>query len=386
MLGHPSCELSILLPCLNESQTLETCIRKARSFLDANGVMGEVIVADNGSTDGSQTIARQCGAHLVTIDTHGYGAALAGGIAAAGGEYVIMGDADDSYDLRNLMPFLEKLRQGFDLVMGNRFRGGIQPEAMPFLHRYLGNPGLSYLGRLFFKSQIGDFHCGLRGFRRESILSLDLRTTGMEFASEMIVKATLHNLKITEVPTCLYLDGRNRRSHLQTWSDGWRHLSFLLLFSPRWLFLYPGIILVVLGMLAYLWLLPGPRSLGSIRLDIDTLLYIALLILVGVQAIFFALLTNVFGIMEGFLPPSPSVNRLLKLITLENGFLAGFLLILSGLISSLLALHYWGILSFGNLNPSVSMRLVIPGVVLFNVGFQVILSSFFLSLLRLQRR
>ncbi len=208
----------------------------------------------------------------------------------------------------------------------------------------------------------------------------------MEFASEMIVKATLHNLKITEVPTCLYLDGRNRRSHLQTWSDGWRHLSFLLLFSPRWLFLYPGIILVVLGMLAYLWLLPGPRSLGSIRLDIDTLLYIALLILVGVQAIFFALLTNVFGIMEGFLPPSPSVNRLLKLITLENGFLAGFLLILSGLISSLLALHYWGILSFGNLNPSVSMRLVIPGVVLFNVGFQVILSSFFLSLLRLQRR
>jgi|SRR5271157_964118 len=386
MLRQQSCELSILLPCLNESETLETCIRKARSFLESHGVLGEVIIADNGSTDGSQTIAQRCDAHLVTIDTHGYGAALSGGIAAASGEYVIMGDADDSYDLTNLMPFLEKLRQGFDLVMGNRFQGGIQPGAMPFLHRYLGNPGLSYLGRRFFKSPVGDFHCGLRGFRREAILSLNLRTTGMEFASEMIVKATLRNLKITEVPTCLYPDGRTRPPHLQTWPDGWRHLSFLLLFSPRWLFLYPGIIMVVLGVLGYLWMLPGPRSLGPIRLDINTLLYIALLILVGVQAIFFALLTMVFGIMEGFLPASLLISRLLKLTTLENGLLVGFFLIISGLISSLVALHYWGILSFGDLNPSVSMRLVIPGVVLFNVGFQVVLSSFFLSILRLQRR
>ncbi len=386
MSTNQACELSIVMPCLNESETLETCICKARAFLDQNSIAGEILIADNGSSDGSQTIAHRAGARVIEVPTRGYGAAIIGGISASRGDYVIMGDADDSYDFTNLMPFLEKLRQGFDLVMGDRFKGGIRPGAMPFLHQYLGNPVLSFIGRLFFKSKINDFHCGLRGFRRESILHLDLQTTGMEFASEMVVKASLYGLKVTEVPTILYPDGRSRPPHLNTWSDGWRHLRFLLLYSPRWLFLYPGITTVLVGGLVYVWLLPGPRRIGTVELDINTLLYAALLVMVGFQAILFALLTKTFGIREGLLPSDPQLDRWLRHANLGKGVLAGLVLITGGLLSSILALRYWGVLSFGTLNPSISMRLVIPGVVLFEVGFQVILFSFFFSILLLQRK
>jgi glycosyltransferase involved in cell wall biosynthesis len=381
-----SCELSIVMPCLNESETLERCIQKARSFLNKNRIQGEIIVADNGSRDGSPEIARRAGVCVVDVPIRGYGAALLGGITSARGKYVIMGDADDSYDFSDLMPFLQKLRDGFELVMGDRFAGGIKPGAMPFLHRYLGNPILSFLGRLFFKSKIRDFHCGLRGFNREAILSLDLHTTGMEFASEMVVKASLYGLNIAQVPTILYPDGRSHPPHLRTWSDGWRHLRFLLLYSPRWLFLYPGIVAVVFGLAVYLWLLPGSRRVGSINLDINTLLYASLLVLVGVQAILFAFLTKIFGISEGFLPPDRGADRLLQIFSLERGFLMGVVFIGLGLASSVAALLYWESQAFGSLNPSISMRLAIPGVVLFAVGFQIVLSSLFLSILTMQRR
>lgn len=386
MINGKSCELSIIMPCLNESETLERCIRKAQSFLEKNNIAGEILIADNGSSDGSQEIAQQAQVHLVNVSQRGYGAALLGGITSALGKYVIMGDADDSYDFSDLKPFMNKLREGYDLVMGDRFAGGIKPGAMPFLHRYLGNPVLSFLGRLFFKTEIKDFHCGLRGFKRDAILRLDLHTTGMEFASEMIVKASLYGLKITQVPTILYPDGRSRPPHLRTWSDGWRHLRFLLLFSPRWLFLYPGIVAVAVGVAMYFWLLPGPRKVGSIYFDINTLLYAALLVLMGVQAVLFALLTKRFGMSEGFLPPDRGVDRLFNVINLERGIIGGVLFIALGIVSSIAALIYWESQGFGTLNPSISMRLVIPGVILFAVGFQIILSSFFLSILDLQRR
>jgi len=381
-----SCELSILMPCLNEAETLSTCIEKAQTFLAHNQVPGEIIVADNGSTDSSVRIAENAGARLVNVSEKGYGAALMGGIAAARGKYIIMGDADDSYDFSNLQPFLDRLRAGDQLVMGNRFKGGIKPGAMPFLHRYLGNPVLSGIGRLFFKSKIGDFHCGLRGFEREAILGLELRTTGMEFASEMIVKATLNNLRISEVPTILYPDGRSRRPHLRTWHDGWRHLRFLFLYSPRWLFLFPGIVITTFGMLFFIWLLPGPRTIGTVTLDIASLMYAAMLILIGIQAVTFAVFTKVFGIREGLLPRDSQLEFIMRKINLENGIVFALLCIGGGLTSSILALLYWNSRSFGALDPSVSMRLVIPGAVLSALGFQFFLSSFFLSILELKRK
>ena len=353
------CELSIIMPCLNESETIETCIKKASQFLSNHRVDGEVIVADNGSIDGSSEIAYRAGAHVVDVQSRGYGSALMGGILAAKGDLIIIGDADDSYDFMDLMPFL---------------------------HRYLGNPLLSFIGRLFFRSRVGDFHCGLRGFRRDAILRLDLQTTGMEFASEMVVKASLYGLKVFEVPTILYPDGRSRAPHLNTLSDGWRHLRFLLLYSPRWLFLYPGIIAVVVGVAAYIWISPGPRIVGTISLDINTLLYAALLILIGVQAILFAILTKTFGIREGFLPPDPQLDRLIKFASLETGALTGLLLIAGGGLSSVVALYNWESRSFGPLDPSISIRLVIPGVILIAIGFQIILSSFFLGILSMQHK
>src|SRR5882762_10355162 len=273
---HRDLELSIVIPCLNEAETLATCIKKAQQSLREHNVEAEIIVADNGSTDGSQEIARALGASVVDISAKGYGNALMGGIATAHGKYIIMGDADDSYDFSALGPFIEQLRAGFDLVMGNRFIGGIKPGAMPPLHRYLGNPLLTFIGRLFFRSPIRDFHCGLRGFSKEAFLKLDLQTTGMEFASEMVVKATLQHLRLTEVATTLSPDGRSRPPHLRSWRDGWRHLRFLLLYSPRWLFLYPGLAALVVGLLGTLWLLPEARTVGGITLDVHTLLYAAL--------------------------------------------------------------------------------------------------------------
>ena len=378
-------ELSILMPCLNEAETLATCIKKAQKALDDLNVNGEVVIADNGSTDGSPEIAASLGARVIHVAEKGYGSALLGGIKAARGKYIIMGDADDSYDFTNLGPFLEKLRAGYELVMGNRFKGGIAPNAMPPLHKYLGNPMLTGIGRLFFRSPCGDFHCGLRGFSKAAIQRLDLRTTGMEFASETVVKASLHGLRITEVPTTLSVDGRNRPPHLRSWRDGWRHLRFLLLYSPRWLFLYPGLLLMLVGAVVSGWLLVGPRVVDGITLDVHTFLYAAMAIVIGYQTVIFAIFTKVFAITEGLLPEDPRLKTLFNYIRLETGIVAGALLLVAGIGISIYALSFWGAHSFGSLDPSRTLRLVIPAVTLIALGLQTVLSSFFLSILGLER-
>lgn len=379
-------EFSIVMPCLNEAETLASCITKAQSSLKNLNIAGEIIVADNGSTDGSQAIAARMGARVVPVAAKGYGSALMGGIAAARGRYIIMGDADDSYDFANLEPFFQKLRNGCDLVIGNRFKGGIQPGAMPALHRYLGNPVLSGMGRLFFRSPCGDFHCGLRGFSKAAIQKLDLRTTGMEFATETVVKATIYKLRIAEVPTTLVPDGRSRPPHLRSWRDGWRHLRFMLLYSPRWLFLYPGLLLMILGALASGWLLLGPRVVEGLTLDVHTLLYAAMAIVMGFQMFVFAVFTKVFGVSEGLLPEDPRLTRLLRYIKLETGLFVGSLLLIIGIAMSVYVLNYWEAQFFGPLNPSKTLRLVIPAVTLITLGLETILSSFFLSILGLKRR
>jgi glycosyltransferase involved in cell wall biosynthesis len=384
--GENTLELSILMPCLNEAETLEICIEKALRSLRELDIVGEVIIADNGSTDGSQDIATRMGARVVPVAAKGYGSALMGGITVARGVYIIMGDADDSYDFANLGAFVEKLREGCDLVMGNRFKGGIKPGAMPFLHKYLGNPVLTWLGQLFFSSPAGDFHCGLRGFRRDSILKLDLQTTGMEFASEMVVKASLYKLQIAEVPTVLSPDGRSRPPHLRTWRDGWRHLRFLLLYSPRWLFLYPGIFLIILGLIVGFWLLPGTQKIGNINFDVHTLIYAAIAVIVGFQAVSFAFFTKVFAISEKLLPEDPKLKKIFRYVTLETGLIAGVTLILIGIVGSFLSLTIWSQTDFSILDPSKTLRVVIPSVTCLTVGLQVILSSFFLSVLGLKRR
>lgn len=385
-LPQGSIELSIVIPCLNEAETLATCLQKAMSYLNESGIAGEVVVADNGSTDGSREIATEWGARVVDVPVRGYGAALLGGIEAARGRYVIMGDGDDSYDFTALAPFVDELRAGFKLVMGNRFAGGISPGAMPVLHRYLGNPVLSTIGRLFFASPCRDFHCGLRGFDREAIQSLKLRTTGMEFASEMVVRATLAGLSITEVPTTLRPDGRSTPPKLRTWRDGWRHLRFLLLYSPRWLFLYPGLALCILGVGVGAWLLPGPRHMGKVSLDVHTLMYAALAVLVGYQSVLFAFFTKVFAITEGLLPEDPRLSRLFRHATLETGLIAGSGLVLAGVIATVFAVRAWEVQAFGNLDPTQTLRLVIPAAVSLAIGCQTILASFFLSVLGLSRR
>lgn len=378
-------ETTILMPCLNEAETLATCIKKAQQALEELKVNGEVVIADNGSTDGSPEIGASLGARVIHVAEKGYGSALLGGIQAARGKYIIMGDADDSYDFTNLGPFLEKLRAGYDLVMGNRFKGGIAPRAMPPLHRYLGNPVLTGIGRVFFRSPCGDFHCGLRGFSKAAIQRLDLRTRGMEFASETVVKASLHGLRITEVPTTLSVDGRKRPPHLHTWRDGWRHLRFLLLYSPRWLFLYPGMLLMLLGTVMSGWLLVGPRVVDGITLDVHTFLYAAIAIVLGYQTVIFAIFTKVFAITEGLLPEDPRLKTLFNYIKLETGILAGALLLLAGIGLSVYALSFWSSTSFGPLDPSRTLRLVIPAVTLIALGLQTVLSSFFLSILGLER-
>lgn len=380
------CELSIVMPCLNEAETLRTCISKALAFLRDNNIAGEIIIADNGSTDGSQKIAHGLDAKVIHVEQKGYGAALTGGIEAACGKFTIMGDADDSYDFSSLNPFLVKLREGYDLVMGNRFKGGIKTGAMPPLHKYLGNPVLTSIGRILFKSPSGDFHCGLRGFNTDSIRKLDLKTTGMEFASEMVVKSTLHNLKITEVPTTLSPDGRNRPPHLRSWRDGWRHLRFMLLYSPKWLFLFPGMALVIAGLAGGLWLVPGPRTIGHVTLDVHTLMYAGAAILIGFQSVIFAVFTKIFAITEGLLPEDPRLNKVFDYITLEVGLIIGFILFFMGLAGSIGAFIYWDYRLFGPLDVSKTMRIVIPSVTLLSLGCQIVLSSFFLSILGLRRK
>jgi len=384
--GREDVELSVVMPCLNEAATVGACVKKAIDALERHGIRGEVIIADNGSTDGSKQIAREFGARVVPVERRGYGSALQSGIAAARGQFVLMGDADDTYDFSQLNEFVAKLREGYDLVMGNRFRGKIMPGAMPPLHRYLGNPVLTGLGRLFFKSDVGDFHCGLRAFRKDAIERLGLRTMGMEFATEMVVKATAFGLRVTEIPTTLAPDRRDRPPHLRTWRDGWRHLRFLLLYSPRWLFLYPGIALFDLGIVLGIALLPGPRRIGNVVFDIHTLLFAAMAILIGFQSILFATFTKIFAISEGLLPEDPRLNRMFRYITLEVGLVAGALLILAGAGAWVFGLEYWRIREFGALDPEKTLRIVIPGVVCFTLGFQVVLSSFFLSVLGMSRR
>ena len=379
-------ELSVVMPCLNESATVGSCVRKALGAMRQHGIRGEVIVADNGSKDGSRELAAEAGARIVAVETRGYGSALRAGIAAARGRFVLMGDADDSYDFTHLDRFVEKLREGYDLVMGNRFQGGILPGAMPPLHRYLGTPVLTAITRLFFRSPVGDINCGLRGFRKEAIEGLGLRTLGMEYAGEMIVKASTFGLRITEIPTTLAPDGRGRAPHLNTWRDGWRHLRFLLLYSPRWLFLYPGIALVVFGTVVGVLLLRGPLAVGGVVFDIHTLLFAAMAILIGFQSVVFAMFTKVFAISEGLLPEDARLSRLFRYLTLESGLLVGGLLALTGGGSWVLGLAYWRSQHFGPLDPEQTLRVVIPGLVCFTLGFQIILSSFFLSVLGMSRR
>ena len=353
-------ELTVVMPCLNEAETVATCVRKAVGFLQEHEISGEVIVADNGSTDGSQQLATDAGARVVPVSEKGYGNALMGGIVAARGRYIIMGDADDSYDFTNLMPFVEKLRDGADLVMGNRFEGGIEPGAMPPLHRYLGNPVLSFIGRLFFGSKIGDFHCGLRGFRRDSVMRLGLQATGMEFASELVVKATLAKQRITEVPTTLAKDGRSRPPHLHTWRDGWRHLRFLLLFSPRWLFFVPGLVVFVLGIVIGAAVIPRPFDIGSVSFDVDTLVAASAMVVIGFQSVLFALFTQVYASAEGFLPEDKRVRHILKTLSLERGLLAGGGLAAAGIIGLVFSFVYWNSARFGALNYDHALRLVVP--------------------------
>jgi glycosyltransferase involved in cell wall biosynthesis len=374
------------MPCLNEGETVATCVAKARAFIERSGVDAEVLIADNGSSDGSPGLAERAGARVIHEQRPGYGSALRAGIAAARGRYVVMGDADDSYDFTALDPFLAALREGADLVMGNRFKGGIAPQAMPPLHRYLGNPVLSGIGRLFFRSPIGDFHCGLRGFRTEAVRRLGLATDGMEFASEMVVRATVDRLRIAEVPATLSPDGRSRPPHLRSFRDGWRHLRFLLLLSPRWLFLYPGALLMLAGLASMLWLLPGPRVVAGIGLDVNTLVFSVAAIVCGFQAVTFAIFAKVFAINARLLPPDPRIRRLTSLVNVEVGMAAGLLLLLGGVAGGAYALGLWSLASYGALNPEVTLRIVAPSATALIVGLQLIFSSLFLGVLGLRRQ
>jgi len=377
-------ELTILMPCLNEAETLEVCVRKALGFLHRAGIVGEVLIADNGSADGSPRLARAAGARVVEVPERGYGAALAGGIAAARGRFVIMGDADDSYDFEHLDAFVERLRAGDQLVMGNRFLGGIAPGAMPPLHRYLGNPVLSFLGRRFFRTAIGDFHCGLRGFDRDAIIGLNLRTAGMEFASEMVVKATLSGLVVSEVPTTLSPDGRSRPPHLRSFRDGWRHLRFLLLFSPRWLFLYPGLALLAVGFFLCALLIRGPVPLGpSVRIGIHTFLVGAMCIVLGAQAVSFGAIGRRFASRYGFIPRSTTFDSLLEAMSLERT-----LVVAVGLIALAFGILVWGLVEwarrgFGDLTTEATVRAMIIAMTCLVVGVQAVMTAFLASFINI---
>ncbi|HEY3516841.1 MAG TPA: glycosyltransferase family 2 protein [Gammaproteobacteria bacterium] len=372
------------MPCLDEAETIATCIDKARDYLDHSGVRGEILVADNGSTDGSPEIAAEHGARVVRVDERGYGAALKAGIDAAQGRFVIMGDADDSYDFSNLHPFVKELRGGAELVMGNRFKGGIAPGAMPGLHKYLGNPVLSGIGRLFFKAPVGDFHCGLRGFDRKAISGLGLESRGMEFASEMVVKATLRQKAIAEVPTTLQPDGRSRQPHLRSWRDGWRHLRFLMLFCPRWLFFYPGLLLLTAGIASMVWLEPSSRSVLGVELDVNTLTFCVVAIVCGFEAIFFSVFARAAAADLRVLPRDPLVERLRRFWTLERGLVAGGTLFAIGLMAALAAVGSWGRQSFGELDPAETLRIVLPAGTALIVGLQIIFGTCLLSVLNLR--
>ena len=380
-------ELTILMPCLNEAETLATCIDKARGSMDRLGVCGEVLVADNGSKDGSIELAERSGARVVRVEAKGYGNALRGGIAAARGKFILMGDADDSYDFSAIAPFLEQLRAGHDLVMGCRMpRGGgtVLPGAMPWKHRWIGNPVLSFIGRLFFKCPATDFHCGLRAFSKSAYEKMDLCTTGMEFASEMVIKATMRGLRITEVPITLHPDGRSRPPHLRSWRDGWRHLRFMLLFSPRWLFLVPGLLLTAFGAAFVTVLSFGPLKLGAASLDSGSLAVGSMTLLVGIQLLSFSVYVKLFAISQGLLPHDPRFEKVLGLVSLERIIVVGGLLLIGGAALLVNALLLWSGAGFGPLSYSENMRRLIPAVTLILLGVQTVFSGFFVSVLGLQ--
>ena len=379
-------ELTVVMPCLNEAETLATCVDKALAALHENGIAGEVIVADNGSTDGSQAIATEHGARVVPVPIRGYGAALNAGILAARGKYVLMADADDRYNFAHIPRFLAELRKGADLVMGNRFAGGIGPGAMPPLHRYLGNPVLSWMGRTLFSTPVGDFHCGIRAFSRSAYEQLALRTTGMEYASEMVVKSSLLKQRMVEVPTTLQKDGRSRPPHLKTWRDGWRHFRFLLMYSPRWLFLFPGLAMMLGGFALMAWLVPAERPLGHVNLGVDTLAYAAAAVLLGFQLVFFGISAKVFATTEGLLPEDESFNRWFQYVTLETGLIAGVLIFLVGIGIAASSVMGWAHTGYGNLPPVEMMRRTLPAMLCLMLGTQICFGSFFLSLLGLRRR
>ena len=379
-------ELTILMPCLNEAETVTVCVKKAMGFLERAGVDGEVVIADNGSTDGSQALAEAAGARVVGVLDRGYGAALMGGICAARGRFVIMGDADDSYDFERLDEMLAKLRSGAELVMGNRFQGGVEPGAMPFLHRYLGNPVLSFLGRLFFKIPVSDFHCGLRGFSRQAILALGLKSPGMEFASEMVVKAALNGLIISETPTTLRPDGRTRRPHLKTWSDGWRHLRFLLLHSPKFLFIYPGSVLTALGMTGVALLSRGSvRLTPALELDIHTLIASCFAILIGVQLLMFGGLARRYATVEGFLPPPKRMQPFLLGLTLETILRTAMVILLAGIAGTIWAVGRWVELGFGPIQFYGVLRLLVVSLTAVAVAVQLAASGFLASVFTIRR-
>lgn len=382
-------EVSIVLPCLNEAQTLEMCLRKANLAIATHRLHAEIIVADNGSTDGSDHLAETAGARVIFVREKGYGAALLAGIAASRGTFVVMGDADDSYDFSNIFPFVEKLREGYELVMGCRLPragGTIMPGAMPWLHRWLGNPALSGLGRLFFRCPVTDFHCGMRAFQRKLVERLDLRATGMEFASEMVIKATLSGARIAEIPITLYKDGRNRPPHLRTWRDGWRHLRFMLMYSPRWLFLIPGSLLLLMGVVLGAILLQGPFRLGTVTLDTNTLLVSAMSILVGFNLITFAVFSKVFAISVKLLPQDPILEKLSTTFSLELGILCGGALTLLGFGLLGWGAFHWHSQNFGPLSYPESLRLVIPGTTALTLGIEIIFSSFLVSILLMRHK
>lgn len=377
-------ELSIVMPCLNESETLGICIRKAKHFLDEHAIVGEIVIGDNGSTDGSQDLALKLGAKVINVKERGYGAALQSAIEGSHGQYIIMGDSDDSYDFANLMPFVEKLREGYGLVMGNRFRGCIKPGAMPWKNRYIGNPILTGIGKLFFHSQCSDFHCGLRGFSKDAYRRMALQTKGMEFASEMVIKATLHNIKVFEVPITLSPDGRSRRPHLRPWNDGWRHLRFMLLYSPRWLFLIPGTIIFVLSLSTTIRLFIGPLELFNVALDVNSMIFTSIGTLIGLQSIGFAFLTKTYATTHGLFPFDKKFNAIFQYINLEKGLACGIILLLFGCGGTIYSLLAWKAAGFGALDPRESIRTVIISAFPLAIGVQVIFYSFFMSILGLK--
>ncbi|HEX9652482.1 MAG TPA: glycosyltransferase family 2 protein [bacterium] len=389
MSSNNGVEVSVVIPCLNEEETLGACIRKALDSFRRLNVQGEVVVSDNGSKDRSVEIAAAEGARVVHQSLKGYGNALRAGIESAHGKYVIMGDADDSYDFGDLSKFIENLRSGFDLVMGCRLPAGggkIMPGAMPWKHRWIGNPVLSRIGRLFFHSRITDFHCGLRGFKKDAFKKMQLNTTGMEFASEMVIKSTLLDLKIAEVPVTLHKDGRHKPPHLRSWRDGWRHLRFMLLYSPKWLFYYPGLALLVFGLLVMGLILPGPLTIGAINFDTNTMMIGALAIILGVQILSFAVSSRIFAHKEGFLPEDPRLTRLLERFNLEVGLVVGLILSVIGFGAIVYTLLFWQKVHFGNLPRDEVLRIIIPGITAIVTGVQIIFSSFFISFLNLERR